>query len=83
MKARIDGIDYEGTPEEIAEIVRLLTNPQNTFQVPVPQVQVPFISGFVTSLCAHDFPVVWHGVVPPVCSKCGFQPQASTYTYTF
>jgi hypothetical protein len=76
MKAVIEGISCEGTPEEIAEIVRLLKDPQ-TFQVP----QVPFIPQF-TYICSHDFPQIWHGVIPPVCSKCGLQAQSSSLTFT-
>ena len=31
-------------------------------------------------VCDHDFPAVWHGIIPPTCSKCEMQ-AGGTVTY--
>ena len=31
--------------------------------------------------CEHDYPLVWHGTVPPRCGKCGKEAPMLHFTY--
>lgn len=35
-------------------------------------------TGQFQTQCDHDYPTVWHGTVPPCCSRCGIAIGFST-----
>lgn len=38
--------------------------------------------GPIQETCIHDYPVVWHGAAPPICSKCGKPDLMFNTTWT-
>lgn len=52
-------------------------NPGYPMTVIVPLINAPLVNH---SVCQHDYPTPWMGIVPPNCRKCGF--QAPHYTVT-
>ena len=49
-----------------------LPNPQGPFpSFPQPKVMPLQFGDQCIDLNGHDFPMIWHGIVPPPCSKCG------------
>lgn len=43
----------------------------------LPWIMVPVVT------CSHEYPTMWHGIHPPSCTKCGYQPPYSpTFTVT-
>ena len=73
MKVTLNGMTFEGTPEEIDAVVQ-----KYRMQWAQPDSGAQRV-GRSSVDCNHDFPVIWHGVIPPVCSKCGLQPFTATY----
>jgi hypothetical protein len=79
--------EIEGTPAEIAELLRALgKEPPAVFQW--GPVSVPTVWTF-PDVCpldgaAHRYPAVWNGLNPPPCEKCGQAPPnlIATWTYT-
>ena len=76
MKARImfpggQVADIEGTPSEIAALVRSLGHY-------VPAISVPSVFGAV---CVNEYESPWWGLNPPPCKKCGYQEPTWTVRY--
>jgi hypothetical protein len=55
--------------------------PGQTLAVPAP-VAIPYVAP-APRVCAddqHDFPAVWHAIVPPSCRRCGYMWPTQTFT---
>lgn len=80
MKATIRGIECEGTPEELAAFERVQgVVPWRPPSIDLCGSSYPYRLSPVP--CDHDFPVVWHGIVPPICGKCGAQAGGQVATF--
>lgn len=44
---------------------------------PMPFSYSPLIN---TTVCNHEYPSPWYGVIPPACKKCGQYAQTLTVT---
>ncbi len=51
--------------------------------ITIPNIPNPSVTGYGCQF-PNDcgLPDIWHGVVPPICQKCGFQPNNNTITFT-
>jgi hypothetical protein len=62
-------IEMSGTPEEVGRAAKAAGDPTYSLPVIPGILYQPIDSGFY--YCVHEYPNLWHGTVPPACTKCG------------
>lgn len=86
-------IEAEGTPEEIRQIAKPESPPPFIPQIqeypPFPTIIYgdrwwadTYTTEQIQAACAHEFPAIWYGTVPPSCRKCGMVAATTRFTLT-
>ncbi len=78
MKATVkytDGkiVELDGTQEELVIVLRQFVG----YSWPIDTLPL-----WTYSICQHEYPQPWNGIVPPNCTKCGMAAATSYFTCT-